>query len=165
MAWEEGTASIWPALCLFLFLFFIIILSCSPPPYGVLEPSRAALPPCLRSSCTWYTVHATLCPCTFGVSLASISFQSAFHSHPSVPWWSFLVAGVLYQLAGTHASTSRWGHTLRAATRPASVETLPPPCCQTHAILAVCFSPVFPFPDRELGLYPGKPRTASRISH
>ncbi|PSR84313.1 hypothetical protein BD289DRAFT_263165 [Coniella lustricola] len=53
--------------------------------------SQAAVP--MRGvPCTWYTVCATLSPCTLGVSLASISFLSAFHGHPPVPLWSFLLA-------------------------------------------------------------------------
>lgn len=96
-------------------------------------------------------------------------FSSFYTVSICIPWppicasVELLSLGALYQLATTHASTSRWGHTLRAAILDLHLSKPFPYLASKPAILD-CFLPVFPFPGVELDQYSRKPRTALEIS-
>lgn len=54
-----------------------------------------------------FSTRKGVAPCTFG-ALSSFQFLFAFYSHPTCAMVELPSRGVFYQLATTHASTSRW---------------------------------------------------------
>lgn len=145
-----------------------ILLSLSSWPNNVLSSklsvsdSLAPTPPFLPPSPPHALVHATR---TGRVLLylrcfsSSTRFLSAFHGHPHVPWWSFLVSAPSINWRRHTPAHQDGSHSESRNPRPASVETLPVPCLQTHAILAIVFCRRFLF-LMELDQYSRKPRTA-----
>lgn len=83
--------------------------------------------------------------CTSVVLFPSTRFLSAFHGHPHVPWWSFLVSAPSINWRRRTPAHQDGSHSESRNPRPASVETLPVPCLQTHAILATVFCRYFLF--------------------